>query len=70
MSKRVVSTDKIEQIELVETHNIALALTRLTSPGLPFDSMRWRRALYHAAGMTETASNDILKRIREALELP
>ena len=38
------------RIELVETHNIMLALHRLESIR-PYDHGAWRRALYHAIGM-------------------
>jgi len=52
--------------ELVETHNLALAIRRLR--GAPYDTGRWKRALYHALcmeGCTGAAS-----KIREALEQP
>ena len=63
MSKRKVSTDKVE---LVETHNLALSLKRLQES--PYDNDRWRRALYHAVGMT--CSRVAAEKIRTALELP
>lgn len=57
------------QIEMVETHNLALSIARIKNvPG--YDSMRWRRALYHAIGMTGCASNSMLEKIRQAMELP
>lgn len=55
--------------ELVETHNIALSLSRIrNSPG--FDGQRWKRALVHAIGMADVASKDEQRKIREAVELP
>ncbi len=63
MSKRKGSTDKVE---LVETHNLALSLKRLQEG--PYDNERWRRALYHAAGMT--CSRGTVEKLRIALELP
>lgn len=57
------------KIELVETHNIALSLDRLV--GAPYDcGHRWRRALYHALGMSGVADRALLEKIRIALELP
>ena len=57
------------QIEMVETHNLALSLRRLhDAPG--FDNQRWKRALYHAIGMTCCGSTDVRRKLREALELP
>lgn len=55
--------------ELVETHNIALSLGRLTSAGA-YDDERWRRALYHALSMDGCASRGMLEKLRVALELP
>jgi hypothetical protein len=52
--------------ELVETHNLALALRRLR--GSPYDTGRWKRALYHALCME--GCNGHAAKIREALELP
>lgn len=66
MSKRAAVTRKIE---LVETHNIALSLDRLRE--LTPYGVRWRRALYHALSMSECPIHiNMLKAIREALELP
>lgn len=65
MSKRAAVTRKIE---LVETHNIALSLDRLSQG--PYDRDKWRRALYHAVCMCECAGDTVRKSIREALELP
>lgn len=65
MSDRLTKTDKIE---LVETHNLMLSLNRLNSA--PYDSMKWRRAFYHALAMSELRGTEILRRMREALELP
>lgn len=67
MSNRKGKTDKTE---LVETHNIALALQRLTNAAGGYSSERWKRALYHALGMTETPGRAMLEKIRIALELP
>lgn len=53
--------------ELVETHNLAKCLIRLN--GAPYDSDRWKRALYHAMQMTGCGSS-VISKIREALELP
>lgn len=58
---------RTERLELVETHNIALALDRLQKS--PYDMNRWKRALYHAVAMSHVGS-DITRKIREALELP
>lgn len=63
MAKNRTETRKAE---LVETQNIALAITRLQGP--PYDDGRWRRALYHAAGMTLNRSQ--CEKLRIALELP
>jgi hypothetical protein len=65
VSKRKGSTDKAE---LVETHNLSLALKRLQDGGGGYDDGRWRRALYHAVGMT--CSRNAAEKIRSALELP
>jgi hypothetical protein len=54
--------------ELVETHNLVRSLNRLA--GAPYDADRWRRALYHALGMSNVAGRELTKRVREALELP
>jgi len=66
MSKNRTETRKIE---LVETGNIALSLLRLRATS-PYDSVRWKRALYHAMAMSYTVDSVTLTRIREALELP
>jgi hypothetical protein len=55
-----------KRVELVETHNLALSLARLQDG--PYDTARWRRALYHAAGMS--LSRGEAEKIRIALELP
>lgn len=65
MSKQLRETRKAE---LVETHNIALSLDRLG--GAPYDSHRWRRALYHALAMNGAPGHNMLEKIRIALELP
>lgn len=60
---------KTRKVELVETHNIALSLRRISdAPG--YDVKRWKRALVHAIGMAYVASNDEQRKIREAVELP
>jgi len=53
--------------ELVETHNLYLSIHRLRSS--PYDSEKWKRALYHALAM-ENVGNRWLEKIRVALELP
>lgn len=56
------------QIEMVETHNIALSIHRIqNAPG--YDSDRWKRCFYHAIGMT-SGSFEEKKKLREALNLP
>lgn len=60
---------KTERVELVETHNIALALQRLNQPGMPYNHHRWKRALQHAVALAELG-DDYARKIREALELP
>jgi hypothetical protein len=65
MAKNRTETRKVE---LVETHNIALAIDRLREAGA-HDSFRWRRALYHALSMTYT-DRSTTEKIRIALELP
>lgn len=55
-------------IELVETHNLALALKRLDDA--PYDTHRKRRAQYHALTMSSGFNRDELSKIREALNLP
>ena len=60
------TTDKNE---LVETHNIALSLSRLTNGQGGYDDGRWKRALYHALAMNGSAGHNTLKAIREALGL-
>lgn len=54
--------------ELVETHNIALSLGRLTNTGA-YDTERWKRALYHALAMDGCAGHGTLEKIRVALGL-
>jgi hypothetical protein len=58
------------KIELVETHNIALALNRLEKYSQSWDSRQWKRALYHALCMSSAPNDDHRRKIREALELP
>lgn len=65
MSKRRNTTSRIE---LVETHNIALAISRaMMNNG--WYSVHWRRALYHGLAIAG-ASNAQLEKIRVALDLP
>ena len=54
--------------ELVETHNLALSLQRLRDA--PYDNGRWKRALYHALGLSGCADFEERGKIREALKLP
>ncbi len=65
MTKRLTETRKAE---LVETHNIALSLDRLSQA--PYDMWRWKRALYHALAMSHVGDRSVLEKIRTALELP
>lgn len=61
------------QIEMVETHNIALSMMRLKhAPGYsgPVYNNRCKRALYHALTMALFVDYEELKAIREALKLP
>lgn len=67
MSNRRSKTDKTE---LVETHNLALSLGRLTDSAGGYDTEKWKRALYHALAMDGCASRNLLEKIRIALELP
>ena len=57
-----------KQIELVETYNLYLSLTRLN--GAPYDMWRARRALYHALVMEGSLDKTKMQAIRQALELP
>lgn len=67
MSRR--STDNIE---MVETHNLYLALKRLRDGSHNgYDSARWKRALWHALEMEDCTDNyEMRKALREALKLP
>lgn len=56
-------------LEMVETHNLALCLHRLQETA-PYEAMRKRRALYHAMLMTDGFSDEELSAIRIALKLP
>jgi len=61
---------KTDKIELVETHNLALALQRLNEGAHNgYDYSRWKRALYHALGMVRPANCEF-EEIRKALRLP
>jgi hypothetical protein len=55
-------------IEAVEAHNIALSLKRIN--GTSFGSRPWKRALYHALGLSGVAGDETLKAVREAPILP
>jgi hypothetical protein len=69
---RGVSTKQLREtrkVELVETHNLVLALDRLAGP--PYNGVKWRRALYHAIAMSDVSCGSaMLTHIRVALELP
>lgn len=56
------------KIELVETHNLALCLDRLSENWGAGD--RWKRALYHAYCMSSIHSRPTAEKLRIALELP
>lgn len=65
-TKRLTQT---RRIELVETHNIAISLDRLTNA--PYDGeRRMKRAIYHALTMANVLNKSALEQIRIALELP
>lgn len=66
MSNRQTRTSRVE---LVETHNLCLSLNRLWHVK-PYNSLRWKRALYHALAMSSGASSEETKNIRLALNLP
>ena len=55
------------QVELVETYNLVRSLTRLGGNG---NSIRTKRALYHALLMSEILFSDDIRVIREAFKLP
>lgn len=57
-------------IELVETRTLALSLRRIQNESKGYDSVRWRRALYHAIALSNVTGNDTLEKVRVALELP
>jgi len=58
------------QIELVETHNIALSLRRIgDAPGYNGDARR-KRALYHAVLMEHCFTTQEQVALRAALNLP
>lgn len=63
-SKQATQT---RQIEMVETHNLALSIKRLKDA--PGDSNKWRRALYHALAMSYIPQTE-LENIRKSIELP
>lgn len=58
--KRLTTT---QRAELVETHNLFLAITRLREG---FYDERWKRALFHAAGMAGVSPGE-LEQLRKAL---
>lgn len=58
------------QIEMVETHNIALSLVRMGNAlGYGVNDRR-KRAIYHAVCMTDSFNNEERKNLRIALNLP
>lgn len=58
------------QIEMVETHNLALSLIRIgNAPGYNADERR-KRALYHAVCMTNSFNGEERKNLRIALNIP
>ena len=61
---------KTEYIELVETHNIVMALKRVKDQQGSYDSNRWKRAIYHALSISRVCGFNELKQIRETLGLP
>jgi hypothetical protein len=59
-----------DKTELVETHNLAISLQRLADGSHNgYDTERWRRALYHALGISRPSQCN-LEEIRKALRLP
>lgn len=57
------------QIEMVETHNLAKSLRRLSeTPG--YGSRHWKRALYHALSLSGAVMDSELAAVRSALGLP
>lgn len=58
------------QIEMVETHNIALSLWRIRNNCAGYDNERVKRSLYHALGMTGGLTNAEMAGIRAAMNLP
>lgn len=57
-------------IEMVETHNIALSLVRIqNAPGYQADEKK-KRALYHAICMTNSFTTQERVNLRAALYLP
>lgn len=59
-----------KQIELVETHNLAVSLNRIRLQSRGGDVRRWKRALYHAVAITDALSFDELAAFRNVLKLP
>ncbi len=57
------------RVEIVETHNITLSLSRIHNTR-GYDDKRWKRALYHALGMSGLVSSLELTEIRNTLKLP
>jgi len=58
------------QIEIVETHNLATSINRIRFQSRGHDPRRWKRALYHAIAMTDALGFEDLKAIRLTLGLP
>lgn len=57
-------------LECIHTHRLLKTLKRLNSSAGGYDTMRWKRALYHALGMANVASDNELAKVRETLGLP
>lgn len=67
-----ISNKQVRQtriVELAETHNIAISIKRMQDQAGGYDPERWKRALYHALGMAHVG-NDLIRKVREALDLP
>lgn len=59
-----------DKVELVETHNLALSLRRLSNIPGQYNDEAARRALYHAICMVHCFATNQRAVIRQALELP
>lgn len=56
-------------VELVETGNLAISLSRIQKLSGDYQGRKWKRALYHAMQMTGMADSTC-EAVRKALELP